>query len=87
MAKAQLPKMHRDIYELHCREQFACINVKLDRIDLAIRGNGGPGIKARIGRLELADRWRRRITWTMGAAALAIIVKTAVEAILAGWPA
>ena len=50
------------------RREVTEIHVKLDRMDEAIRGNGHPGIKQRLERLEEAEDSRRRLTWiTVGA--------------------
>ena len=39
------------------------IHGKLDRLDEAIRGNGRPGLRQRLERLEEAEGSRRRLTW------------------------
>ncbi len=39
------------------------IHEKLDRLDEAIRGNGKPGLRQRLERLEEAEASRKRLTW------------------------
>ena len=39
-----------------CREKFDLLFVKLDRIDVALRGNGVPGVLMRLDRLERPER-------------------------------
>jgi hypothetical protein len=46
-----------------CKGEFSKINTKLDRLDEAIRGNGKPGIKVRLDRLESAEVSRSRLLW------------------------
>ena len=46
-----------------CRDEFAEIHLKLDRMDEAIRGNGKPGIQLRLDRLEQAENKRGRVLW------------------------
>lgn len=41
----------------YCREQFTHVIRKIDRLDVAVRGNGKPGINVRLDRLE---QWRGR---------------------------
>ena len=55
-------------YENVCKGEFGKINMKLDRLDEAIRGNGKPGIQFRLSRLELADAIRGRLLWIIAAA-------------------
>ena len=45
------------------RREVVDIHDKLDRMDESIRGNGQPGIKQRLERLEEAESSRRRLTW------------------------
>jgi len=57
-------------YEQVCKNEFAAIHGKLDRLDEAIRGNSKPGIQVRLDRLEEARRlWSRLIWIIVGAAA------------------
>jgi hypothetical protein len=43
--------------------EMAEVHDKLDRLDEAIRGNGKPGLRQRLERLEEAEGSRRRLTW------------------------
>jgi hypothetical protein len=43
--------------------EMAEAHAKLDRLDEAIRGNGKPGLRQRLERLEEAEGSRRRLTW------------------------
>ena len=54
-------------YEQVCKDEFGQINDKLDRLDEAIRGNGEPGLKVRIVRLERAEVIRSRLLWLIAA--------------------
>ena len=59
-------------YETVCKDQFVSIHNKLDRLDVAIRGNGTPGIQRRLDRLESADAVRSKLLWTITAAVVAL---------------
>ena len=50
-------------YEKICKEEFASMHAKLDRLDEAIRGNGAPGINVRLDRLEQDARRQGRLIW------------------------
>ena len=50
-------------YEKICKEEFASMHAKLDRLDEAIRGNGKPGINVRLDRLEQDARRQGRLIW------------------------
>jgi hypothetical protein len=52
-------------YDRVCKDEFASINVKLDKLDEAIRGNGKPGIQMRLDRLESAEATRSRLLWVI----------------------
>ena len=52
-----------DQYDRVCKDEFASIQAKLDRMDEAIRGNGKPGIQLRLDRLEAAEAVRSRLMW------------------------
>jgi len=53
----------KEQYENVCKDEFAQIHTKLEAIDVALRGNGKPGIQVRLDRLE-QDRVRRyKVTW------------------------
>jgi hypothetical protein len=64
-------------YDRVCKDEFASINAKLDRLDEAIRGNGKPGIALRLDRLEAVERSRSRLIWL----ALGCAVTLAVSAV------
>ena len=59
-------------YEQVCKRNFEEIHEKLDRLDVAIRGNGKPGIQRRLDRLEAADAVRSKLLWTITAAVVAL---------------
>lgn len=50
------------------RREVVDIHDKLDRMDESIRGNGQPGIKQRLERLEEAAASRSRLTWIVAGA-------------------
>jgi len=50
-------------YEQVCKDEFAAIQGKLDRLDEAIRGNSKPGIQVRLDRLEETRRLWSRLIW------------------------
>jgi len=52
-------------YELVCKGEFGQLHAKLDRLDEAIRGNGKPGIRLRLDRLESSERTRSRVLWLL----------------------
>ena len=70
--------------EKHCQQQFDILFEKLDRIDVAIRGNGKPGIQVRLDRLEQERISRSKVTWFVigcittiaGSIATSMIVRT-----------
>ena len=47
----------------HSKDQFESIHKKLDRLDEAIRGNGEPGIKVRLDRLEQNAKRQSKLIW------------------------
>ena len=63
-----------DQYERVCKDEFAAINAKLDRLDEAVRGNGKPGIQLRLDRLEAAEAVRSRLLWIIAGAAVTLAV-------------
>ena len=63
-------------YESICKDEFAELGAKLDRLDAAIRGNGKPGIQVRLDRLEQDARRQGRLIW--------LIVGAVVTAVLSG---
>ena len=62
-------------YENVCKGEFASINVKLDKMDEAIRGNGKPGIQLRLDRLESSQAARSRLVWLIAGAAVTLAVR------------
>ena len=63
-----------DQYENVCKDEFASIHEKLDRLDEAIRGNGKPGIQLRLDRLEATERSRSRLIWIILGSAVTLAV-------------
>jgi hypothetical protein len=61
-------------YEGVCKDEFAAIHTKLDRLDSAIRGNGEPGIKVRLDRLESADAMRSKLMWIIAGSVVSLAV-------------
>jgi hypothetical protein len=64
-------------YERVCRGELASIHAKLDRLDEAIRGtpgNGNPGIKVRLDRLESAQAARSKLLWIIATSVAALAV-------------
>jgi len=61
-------------YQRVCKNDFAKIHAALDRLDTAIRGNGRPGIQARLSRLEAAEATRSKLLWTIAVAVVALAV-------------
>ena len=51
--------------EKHCQQQFDILFEKLDRIDVAIRGNGKPGIIVRLDRLEQSAKSQAKLIWLL----------------------
>ena len=52
-----------DQYEDVCKDEFAGLHTKLDTMDVALRGNGKPGIQVRLDRLEQERISRSKVTW------------------------
>jgi len=52
-----------DEFRATCQRQFEAMHRKLDRLDEAIRGNGAPGIKVRLDRLEQNAKRQSRLIW------------------------
>ena len=53
----------KEQYEDVCKGEFAELHTKLDTIDVALRGNGKPGIQVRLDRLEQERLSRSKVTW------------------------
>ena len=73
-----------DQYERVCKAEFAAVHEKLDRMDVAIRGNGKPGIQVRLDRLESVDRSRSRVVWIIAGAAATLAVSAVWQRIFGG---
>ena len=67
--------------EKHCQQQFDILFEKLDRIDVAIRGNGKPGIIVRLDRLEQTAKSQAKLIWLL-VGAVAAGLTTAIATIL-----
>ena len=66
-----------------CREKFDLLFVKLDRIDVALRGNSVPGVLMRLDRLERPERARSRVRWAIATAVISSGVGAVVGAFVA----
>lgn len=57
------------LYEKHCKEAFEKISKQLEQIDESIRGNGKPGLNARVDNLEkyhaAANKGRSKLLWVI----------------------
>jgi len=71
-------------YERVCKDEFAAIHVKLDRLDEAIRGNGRPGIQLRLDRLEATEQSRSRLIWIILGAAVTLAVTAVWQQVFGG---
>jgi len=71
-------------YERVCRDEFASIHTKLDRLDEAIRGNGRPGIQVRLDRLEAAEKSRARLIWVILGSSVTLAVTAVWQQIFGG---
>jgi len=69
-------------YENTCKGEFAAIHGKLDRMDEAIRGNGDPGIKTRLDRLERTELVRSKLLWLITASAVTVAISVAGSVVL-----
>ena len=67
--------------EKHCQQQFDILFEKLDRIDVAIRGNGKPGIIVRLDRLEQSAKSQAKLIWLL-IGAVAVGLTTAIASVL-----
>ena len=66
----------RDIID----ERYAMIEEKLEKISHVIDGNGSPGLKIRVDRLEISENRR---SWLLRSAVVSSI--TAMMAVLVSW--
>jgi len=71
-------------YERVCKDEFASIQAKLDRLDEAIRGNGKPGIQLRLDRLEAAEKSRAKLIWIIVGAAATLAVTAVWQQVFGG---
>lgn len=55
-----------------CKDEFTSIHGKLDKLDVAIRGNGKIGIQLRLDRLESAEAVRSRLLWIIAASTVTL---------------
>ena len=70
----------QDEFRTHCEKQFEVIQGKLDHLDEAIRGNGEPGIKMRLDRLEQDAKRQSKLIWLIIGA-----VVTSITSGLVAW--
>ena len=70
-------------YDTICRDEFAELHRKLDRIDEALRGNGRPGLQMRLDRLEQDRLSRSRVFW-LALGTVGTCAATAVAMLIAG---
>ena len=68
--------------EKHCQQQFDILFEKLDRIDVAIRGNGKPGIQVRLDRLEQERLNRSKLAWFVFGAFCTAIATAIIEIVV-----
>ena len=73
-----------DQYDRICKDEFASINGKLDKLDEAIRGNGKPGIQRRLDRLEAAEATRSRLLWIIAGSAVTLAVSALWKLVIRG---
>jgi len=57
-----------------CQGHFEAIHKKLDQMDLALRGNGRPGITVRLDRLEQDAKRQGKMIWLIVGATVAASV-------------
>jgi len=69
-------------YDRVCRDEFAEIKAKLDRLDEAIRGNGELGLKVRLDRLEQAEAIRSKLLWLITASAVTVAISMVWHVVL-----
>lgn len=55
----------RDDFRRFVRDQLRDIKDDISRIIHVIDGNGDPGIKVKVDRLERSDRMRHRLEWAV----------------------
>lgn len=57
-------------YEKICKDEFALVHAKLDKLDEAVRGNGKIGIMTRLDRLERSEAVRSKLIWLIAGSAV-----------------
>lgn len=75
--------VEEELDRLH-RQELAEIHATLSRLDEAIRGNGKPGIYARLERLEVAEHTRSRLLWIIAAAVASLAVSALWKLVIIG---
>lgn len=73
-----------DRYKTVCQDEFASIHRKLDVMDVAIRGNGKPGIQLRLDRLESSEKSRSRLLWLVAGSAVTMAASAIWKTIFGG---
>ena len=71
-------------YENICKGEFGELHAKLDRMDVAIRGNGKPGLNTRLDRLEQDAKRQARLTWLVVGSAVTLAASAAWQAVFGG---
>jgi len=71
-------------YERVCQGEFEAVHTKLDRMDVAIRGNGKPGIQVRLDRIEQDSKRQARLVWLVVGAAVTLAVSSTWNAVFGG---
>jgi hypothetical protein len=49
----------------NCKQSFDILFKKIDKLDVAIRGNGKPGILIRLDRLEQSAKTQAKLIWLL----------------------
>ncbi len=71
-------------YENICKGEFGQLHAKLDRMDVAIRGNGKPGIQLRLDRIEQDAGRQGRLIWLVVGAAVTLAVSSVWQRVFGG---
>ena len=71
-------------YETICKGEFGELHAKLDRMDVAIRGNGKPGLNTRLDRLEQEAKRQARLIWLVVGSAVTLAASAAWQAVFGG---
>ena len=71
-------------YNRVCKGEFSELHAKLDRMDVAIRGNGKPGIQVRLDRLEQDAKRQARLIWLVVGSAVTLAASAAWHAVFGG---